>query len=144
MPTEFLFEDDDNIELSGEMEEKVLKLLKVNAHYAKGVTFTRGIKLGSDKRTTLRFRIKYMACTNSYCLPPASKKFMLDVSDRGIDTTDLGGDKANPAPETMQAVLKYEDFVLPDTEGKNVSSEISSPKASTPSSIFWASWCMPC
>jgi peroxiredoxin len=143
MPTEFLFEDDDNIELIGGMEEKgVEPAAGETAHYAKGVTFMQRIKLQSDKRTTLRFRIKYMACTDSYCLPPASKKFTLDLSDRGSDTTDIDDDKTNP--DTKQAVLKYEDFVLPDTEGKNVSSGNIISKNKYTFIDFWASWCMPC
>lgn len=146
MPTEILFEDDDNIELNGVMEEKGVEhaVGEAAAHYAKGATFTQTIKLKSDKKTTLRFRIKYMACTDSYCLPPSSKKFTVEVSDQDTGVRDTGETKPNPEPDKKQLTLQYEDFVLPDTVGKSISSTGITSKSKYTFIDFWASWCTPC
>lgn len=87
MPTEFLFEKNDQVEFIGEMAEKGATQFdgEILSQYAKGVTFTQTLKLKSEKKTVLAFTIKYMACTNQMCLPPSSKQFTLILNDQPKD-----------------------------------------------------------
>ncbi|WP_127130913.1 peroxiredoxin family protein [Pseudoflavitalea rhizosphaerae] len=145
MPTEFIFEDDENIELTGDMEERGVDAAVGDvAHYAVGATFTQTIRLRSDKKTTLRFRIKYMACTDSYCLPPSSKKFTFDISEQGGVNTESEGEKGNQEKTQDPVTWVYEDFVMQDTARSNVSSREITLKSRYTFIDFWASWCGPC
>ena len=145
MPTEFLFDEDVNVEFVGEMEEKgeEQKGEERLAYYSKGVTFTQTLKLKSEKKTTLAFTIKYMACTKQMCLPPSKKRFTLDVEDQGkgavaATTENVTASSAEPNP------FKYEDFIMPDINGKTVSSKEITSKSKYTFIDFWASWCAPC
>ncbi|SDK65331.1 Disulphide bond corrector protein DsbC [Pedobacter sp. ok626] len=109
MPTEFLFVQDDNVEFVGEMTEKgeEQKEGESLAYYAKGVTFTQTLKLKSERKTTVAFTVKYMACTNQMCLPPIAKDFTLDLADKTKTINEIDTIKPNnsPKPTDMQKTL---------------------------------------
>jgi thiol-disulfide isomerase/thioredoxin len=142
MPTTIQFENNPNVELIGDIIEKGEDSSngKAVAYYAKTVTFSQTVKLKNDKKTTLRFRIKYMACNDEMCLPPASKEFSMIINDNDIAVSE----KTNVVSGKTQHDVSYEDFVMTDTEGKQLSvKSISSQKRYT-FIDFWASWCKPC
>lgn len=144
MPTKFLFEDDADIELIGDMEEEGAEKEKA-AHYSKGVTFTQTIKLRSEKKTTLAFTIKYMACTNVMCLPPSTKKFTLALRKQSGKKMDAGKNKPSSSSESKQAApVSYTDFAMADTSGNIISSKEIVSKSKYTYIDFWASWCTPC
>ena len=143
MPTEFLFDQNENVEFVGEMEEKgeEQKDGEHLSYYSKGVTFTQTLKLKSEQKTALTFTIKYMACTNQMCLPPSKKRFTLDLADQGRDAVAVKNENPSVKQETS---FKYEDFTMPDTEGKVISSKNITTKNKYTFIDFWASWCTPC
>lgn len=144
MPTEFLFAEDSNIELIGSMDEKGVEQKDGESlpYYKKGVTFTQTLKLRSEKETTLAFTIKYIACTNTMCLPPSSKRFTLILSDenKGAAVQNNSSGEVNK----QENLLKYEDFAIPDTLGNVIYSKEITSKARYTYIDFWASWCIPC
>lgn len=143
MPTEFLFDQNENVEFVGEMEEKgeEQKDGEHLSYYSKGVTFTQTLKLKSEQKSALTFTIKYMACTNQMCLPPSKKQFTLDLADQGRDAVAVKNENLSVKQETS---FKYEDFTMPDTEGKVISSKNITTKNKYTFIDFWASWCTPC
>lgn len=143
MPTEFLFDQNENVEFVGEMEEKgeEQKDGEHLSYYSKGVTFTQTLKLKSEQKSALTFTIKYMACTNQMCLPPSKKQFTLDLADQGRDAVAVKNENTSVKQETS---FKYEDFTMPDTEGKVISSKNITTKNKYTFIDFWASWCTPC
>lgn len=146
MPTSIVFSEDPNVELVGAIEEKGAEPVGEEgaAHYSKGVTFSQTVKLRSDEKTTLQFRIKYMACTDLMCLPPANKQFSIVLHDKEGEMAEQGEKNAGPVPSGQVAELKYEDFVMPDVEGKNVSTKTITSANKYTFIDFWASWCAPC
>lgn len=146
MPTEFLFEPNDNVEFSSELLERGVEQHDGEhlSHYAKGVTFTHTLKLRSEKKTTLAFTIKYMACTNQMCLPPSKKQFTLELGSPAQNAVALKSD--DPADLSRKGTIsfQYEDFVMPDVEGKEISSKDITSKSKYTFIDFWASWCSPC
>lgn len=84
MPTEFLFVENPNVQFIGAMEEKGVeqKDSEPLPYYSKGVTFTQTLRLKAEKKTTLAFTIKYIACTNEMCLPPSSREFTLTLDQK--------------------------------------------------------------
>lgn len=143
MPTTISFVEDANIQLTGELQEKGDEPSngEAVAYFAKGVTFSQTIKLKTDVKTILHFRIRYMACNDQMCLPPSSKEYTLVINDKdGVAPED---EKVESAPG-KQDVLKYEDFVLPDLEGKKISTKTIIPVNKYTFIDFWASWCSPC
>ena len=145
MPTTISIEDNSNVELLGEMEEKGVGSSEgeAPAFYAKGVTFSQVIRLRSDEKTTLRFRIRYMACNDQMCLPPSSKEYTLDINDGDAGTrVEKKEGEAGGTPE--KAVLKYEHFDMPDVTGKKVSTASITAANKYTFIDFWASWCVPC
>lgn len=147
MPTEFLFDQDDNVEFVGEMKERGedQKGEESLAYYSKGVTFTQTIKLMSERKTTLAFTIKYMACTNQMCLPPSKKQFTLELNDKTRETAAAEGtvNSSNSQTKTTSS-FAYEDFTMADMDGKMVSSKDITSKSKYTFIDFWASWCTPC
>jgi thiol-disulfide isomerase/thioredoxin len=145
MPTEFLFDQDDNVEFVGEMKEKGAEQSGEErlAYYSKGVTFTQTLKLKYEKRTTLAFTIKYMACTNQMCLPPSKRQFTLDLDEQGSDAVAVKNNDTAISSKPASS-FKYEDFVMADMDGKLVSSKDISSKNKFTFIDFWASWCAPC
>lgn len=143
MPTEFLFDQNENVEFVGEMEEKgeEQKDGEHLSYYSKGVTFTQTLKLKSEQKSALTFTIKYMACTNQMCLPPSKKQFTLDLVDQGRGAVAVNNENPSVKQETS---FKYEDFTMPDTEGKVISSKNITTKNKYTFIDFWASWCTPC
>lgn len=147
MPTEFLFDQNDNVEFVGEMKEKGegQKAGENLAYYAKGATFTQTLKLKTEKKTTLAFTIKYMACTNQMCLPPSKKQFTLDLADQiGETAAAEGAADAGSSHEKVANSFAYEDFAMADMDGKTVSSKEIRIKSKYTFIDFWASWCTPC
>ncbi|QJB36984.1 TlpA family protein disulfide reductase [Chitinophaga oryzae] len=144
MPTEFLFDEDNHVEFVGEMEEKgdEQKGTESLTYYAKGVTFTQILKLKSERKTTLAFAIKYMACTNQMCLPPSKKHFTLELDDQGKEAVIVKKEEAGPSKETV--AFEYEDFKMADMEGKTIASKNITSKNKYTFIDFWASWCAPC
>lgn len=144
MPTTILIKENPNIELMGEMTEKGIEPSngETAAYYAKGVTFSQTIQLKADEKTILRFRIKYMACNDQMCLPPSSKEFTLVINDK--DGVAVGAERINTAPDKAEAILKYEDFVMADTNRKKVSTKTITSRNKYTFIDFWASWCAPC
>jgi thiol-disulfide isomerase/thioredoxin len=144
MPTEFLFAEDPNIEIIGGMEERGVQQSDGEKlpYYKKGATFTQSLKLKSDKQTTVSFTIKYIACTNLMCLPPSSKRFTLVLSDGNTNAIiqNILSDEINK----QESLVKYEDFAMPDTLGRVISSRAITSKAKYTYIDFWASWCIPC
>lgn len=146
MPTEFLFDQNDNVEFVGEMEERgeEQKNEERLSYYSKGVTFTQMLKLKSEQKTTLAFTIKFMACTNQMCLPPSKKQFTLDLIGQGKDTVAVKNED-NVTPSNKPAgSFKYEDFAMADMDGKVISSKNITSKSKYTFIDFWASWCAPC
>jgi peroxiredoxin len=146
MPTTILFKEDINVELMGEIEEKGDEQTggETLAYYSKGATFTQTVRLKSDTKTLLHFRIKYMACTDLMCLAPSSKQFTIVLNDQGAVTGNIQENTENVALNKQQVVLKYEDFKLPDTGGKMIVSRNITSKSKYTFIDFWASWCVPC
>lgn len=147
MPTEFLFKEDDNVEFLGEMKEKgqEQKAGESLAYYAKGVTFTQTLKLKSEKKTTLTFTIKYMACTNQMCLPPSKKQFTLELdSQAGESAAPEEAVASGSSQAKAGSSFVYEDFAMADMDGKTVSSKDIRAKSKYTFIDFWASWCTPC
>lgn len=143
MPTTISFVEDANIQLTGELQEKGDEPSngEAVAYFAKGVTFSQTIKLKTDVKTILHFRIKYMACNNQMCLPPSSKEYTLIVND--VNAVAAEDEKTTPAQDTREA-SKYEDFMLPDVNGKNISTKTIRSMNKYTFIDFWASWCSPC
>jgi len=144
-PTEILFDENPNVEFVGEMEEKGIEQTGDAdlAFYAKGVTFTQTLKLKSDSNTSLTFTIKYMACTNEMCLPPAIEKYKFAINDQDTSVRIVQNISDTVSAEKGIA-FDYEDFVMPDIERKNVSSKNITSKSKYTLIDFWASWCIPC
>lgn len=146
MPTEFLFDQNDNVEFVGEMQEKGDEQ-KDGAHlsyYSKGVTFTQSVKLKSEQQTVLTFSIKFMACTKQMCLPPSKKQFTLSLDDQGKDAGVVKNEVTAISSNKAVSASKYEDFVLADMNGKMISSKNITSKSKYTFIDFWASWCVPC
>jgi len=145
MPTTISFAENTNVQVIGKVEEKGAGSPNgaAVAYYAKGVTFSQIIRLRADEKTTLHFRIRYMACTDQMCLPPSSKEYTLVVNDAGGVAAVAEDKRTDPAPG-KQEVLKYEDFMLPDVEGKKISTKTIIPLNKYTFIDFWASWCSPC
>lgn len=82
MPTKFLFTEDENVEFVGPVEEKGLELKADGTvpYYAGRVTFTQTVKLKSDRKTSLSFAIKSMACNDAICLSPSKQQFTLTLN----------------------------------------------------------------
>jgi len=146
MPTTISMEENANVQLIGQIREKGVDSSNggTAAYYAKGVTFSQTIRLKADEKTTLRFRVRYMACNDQMCLPPSSKEFTLVINDKNAVAAVAEDEKTNAAPDKTEAVLKYEDFAMADTEGKNVSTETITSRSTYTFIDFWASWCAPC
>lgn len=146
MPTTISIEENPNVELMGEMTEKGMDTShgETVAYYAKGVTFSQTIQLRANEKTTLHFRIKYMACNDQMCLPPSSKAFTLVVNDKDGAAAGPDVDKVNTATDKTAPILKYEDFVMADTNGKNISTKTITSRNKYTFIDFWASWCAPC
>jgi thiol-disulfide isomerase/thioredoxin len=146
MPTTISIEENANVELVGEMKEKGVESSEggTPAFYAKGVTFSQTVRLRSDEKTTLRFRIRYMACNDQMCLPPSSKEYSLVINDRTSGAAPADGEKTATAPEKMEAVLEYDNFEMPDTAGKKISTATLTAGNNYTFIDFWASWCVPC
>lgn len=145
MPTEFLFDANENVAFVGKLEEKgeEQKDGERLSYYSKGVTFTQTLKLKSEKKTTLAFAIKYMACTNQMCLPPSKKQFTLDLADQGKDAVAVQNEDApNLSKQAMS--FTYEDFNMADLEGKLIATKHMTSKNKYTFIDFWASWCAPC
>jgi thiol-disulfide isomerase/thioredoxin len=144
MPTEFLFADDENIELLGDVQEKGLETKSGQkvAYYAKSVVFTQNVKLRSERKTELAFTVKYMACTDQFCLAPSKKQFTLAVNG-GSQTASGPILSATPGSEAA-GVLAFEDFTMADTAKKMISSKDITLKSKYTFIDFWASWCIPC
>ncbi|MBB6240325.1 thiol-disulfide isomerase/thioredoxin [Pedobacter sp. AK013] len=146
MPTEFLFDQNDNVEFVGEMQEKGDEQ-KDEAHlsyYSKGVTFTQTLKLKSEKQTALSFTIKFMACTNQMCLPPSKKQFTLSLNDQGKDAGEVKEEDAASSSTKAVSTSEYEDFEMADMDGKMIFSKNITSKSKYTFIDFWASWCAPC
>jgi len=146
MPTEFLFDQNDNVEFVGEMQERGDEQ-KDEAHlsyYSKGVTFTQTLKLKSEQPTALAFTIKFMACTNQMCLPPSKKRFTLSLDDQGKDAGVVKNEEAAISSNKAVSASKYEDFQMADMDGKMISSKNITSKSKYTFIDFWASWCVPC
>lgn len=146
MPTTITFEKDPNVELIGELEEKGGEPSNSGrvAYYAKGVTFSQTIQLKADQKTTLRFRIKYMACNDEMCLPPSSKEYTLVVNDKEGASPGTVEEKIAAAPDKPAVILQYEDFIMANTEGKKVATKTITAASKYTFIDFWASWCAPC
>jgi len=146
MPTTISIEENANVELIGEVEEKGVEPSngETPAFYAEGVTFSQTIRLKSDEKTTLGFRIRFMACNDQMCLPPSSKHYTLVLNDKNAGSAGADDEKAGPVPEKTAAVLKYEDFEMPDAEGKKISTAAITAGNKYTFIDFWASWCGPC
>ncbi|WP_163407104.1 protein-disulfide reductase DsbD domain-containing protein [Flavobacterium ajazii] len=84
LPTQIIFEENSNIELIGEIEAKSADQdSKPNAPYfSKGAIFIQKLKLKSKTASSLNFKIKYMACTNAMCLPPTTKQFTVEFTEK--------------------------------------------------------------
>lgn len=146
MPTTITFEKDPNVELIGKLEEKGVEPSNSGtvAYYARGVTFSQTIQLKADQKTTLRFRIKYMACNDEMCLPPSSKEYTLVVNDKEGASPGAGEEKIAAAPDKPAVILQYEDFIMANTEGKKVATKTITAASKYTFIDFWASWCAPC
>lgn len=146
MPTTISIEENANVELLGEIGEKGVETSEgeAPAFYAKGVTFSQAVRLKSDEKTTLRFRIKYMACNDQMCLPPSSKEYSLVINDRTSGADTANGEKTATVPEKTETILKYEHFDMPDTAGKKISTATLTAGNKYTFIDFWASWCVPC
>lgn len=145
MPTEILFKEDDNVEYVGEPQEHgdEQKNGESLAYYAKGATFTQTLKLKSERKTTLAFTIKYMACTNQMCLPPSKKDFTLELDNLGKDAAVVKNEDSSSSSSQIMS-FTYEDFNMADMDGKTVSSKDITSRSKYTFIDFWASWCAPC
>lgn len=143
MPTEFIFHDNDNLELIGSVGEQGLDKNKDEevAYYAKGVTFTQTLKLKTEKKTDLSFVIKYMACNDQMCLPPSKKAFTVTINNTDKSAVES---TASGVVSSEKKTLIYEDFVMPGPDGKLVTSKQITAKNKYTFIDFWASWCVPC
>lgn len=143
MPTEFLFAANANIDAVGDVAEKGLedKGGRQEAYYAKGATFTTQVKLKSEQNTSLVVTIKYMACTDSYCLAPSRKQFTLSVNNENTAAAEL---KAAGSSTAEQPAFTYENFSMEDADGTLISSKDITTRSRYTFIDFWASWCIPC
>ncbi|MCI9846855.1 protein-disulfide reductase DsbD domain-containing protein [Flavobacterium pectinovorum] len=84
MPTQITFEENDTIELIGETEGKAAgEGSKPNAPYfSKGAVFIQKLKLKTKTASKLNFKVRYMACTNAMCLPPTTKQFTVEFTEK--------------------------------------------------------------
>ena len=146
MPTSIVFSENANLEFTGGIEEKGVEPVGEEgaAHYAKGVTFSQAVKLRSDEKTTVQFRIKYMACTDQMCLPPASRQFSIVLNDK--EGPVAGEESLKATTDTAQLAMKwkYEDFLMPDVSGNLVATKTITTANKYTFIDFWASWCAPC
>ena len=129
MPTQIIFEKNNNVELIGATGEKGIDQEEGTtlSYYSKEVTFTQTLKLKSKEKTSLSFTIKYMACNDQMCRPPSSKQFLLVLNDnlpKEKVSTSLGLPVGTKAPE-----LKVEEWLseTPDLNGKFVALDFWSP-----------------
>jgi len=143
MPTAFIFEPNENLELQGPLSEQGMDKKKGEevAYYSNGVTFTQTVKLKSAQKTDLSFVIKYMACNDQMCLPPSKKAFTIAINDTDKAATESTSSGLAAADKK---ILNYEDFVMPGPDGKLVTSKQITAKNKYTFIDFWASWCVPC
>ena len=146
MPTEFIFDDNENVEFVGEMQERgeEQKDEQRLPYYSKGATFAQTLKLKSEEKTTLSFTIKFMACTKQMCLPPSKKQFTLDLNGKAQDVVNVKNEAEGVSSAKPVSAFKYEDFTMADMDGKAVSSKDITSKSKYTFIDFWASWCAPC
>jgi len=144
MPTEFLFEDNQNIGFIGEVEEKGIgaKDGEELPYYKKGAIFSQVLKLKSDNQTELKFAIKYMACNDQMCLPPSKKNYTLSIN--GTNSSAAEHNRTSARLNDSNSKWIYDDFVMSDTMGKKISSKEITAKSKYTFIDFWASWCVPC
>lgn len=117
VPTSFLFEKNDAVELIGKTSEKGDKVVEgidpffgINVKkFDERAVFTQKVKVKNN--TVLKGSLEYMVCDESRCLPPDTKEFELELkinnqNDQGTTLpADLNPaelkqiDKTNPAAE---------------------------------------------
>lgn len=144
MPTSIVFEQNSNIDFLGSIAEKGLEENqgKQLPYYKEGVSFSQKIKLKDDKSQLLELTVKYMACNDRMCLPPAKQTFSVMINGDQINSgieVDMADSSVAPIEERP-----YQDFEMIDTEGKVVSSHDIVRESAYTFIDFWASWCSPC
>ena len=144
MPTAISFGDNPQIDLVGSIEEKALAAAegKRVSYFAEGAIFSQTVRLKADEPQTLTITVKYMACNDRMCLPPAKKTLTVVVNG-----DQIAAEVDNSNKETAVEVVvdkPYQHFELPDTAGKLVSSKGIVENSKYTFIDFWASWCVPC
>lgn len=83
VPTEFEFEENENILFDGEVKEPTPKVEfdpnfeETVKYFDKEVIFTRVVNV--RKNTVLKGSVLYMVCNDTMCLPPTEKKFEVQL-----------------------------------------------------------------
>lgn len=144
MPTAIIFAENPHIELLGTIEEKAAETAvgKHLPYYAEGVTFIQKIRIKTTQPQTCTLTVKYMACNDRMCLPPAKKTWSIIINGETIPSEEEETSKEQIDESIAQT--PYQDFELPDVDGKTVSSKDIVQHNTYTFVDFWASWCSPC
>ncbi len=109
IPTSFNFVDNDNYELSGELEtpeaiEKFDKAFEMNLeYYGERAVFSQKVKLNTEEPFVIQGELEFMACDDSRCLPPAYVEFAFPVN--GADVSDASMAESADEAESGMAFL---------------------------------------
>lgn len=85
IPTEFEFENNEQVLLVGEIEEPTPKVEfdpnfeETVRYFEKEVVFVQHVNVKKKKNATLKGSVVYMVCNETMCLPPVEKKFEITL-----------------------------------------------------------------
>lgn len=113
IPTTVTFEDNDNISLSGVVEEKGDKIQKFDKvfgselnYYENAIDFVQKVKV--NKSTVVKGSIEFMVCNDESCLPPKDVPFSLQLKDAAGTAITSGGPTTDAGEKTAAADQKAE------------------------------------
>ncbi|MCF8379359.1 MAG: thioredoxin family protein [Bacteroidales bacterium] len=126
IPTSFSFEENENVEIVGEIKELIPAKIKFDegfqfevGTYSKKAEFTIKLKNNGSEEVNLKASVEYQCCDDETCLPPFTKDF----------SVRLKGAKEIVAKEKVIEESKVENSIIASesvTEDENVQENVVS------------------